>query len=77
MRVPEQEDYVCPENDSGTWVFLKFIESLHFAGNSFEWSLIWFSYINVCLLPLQISFPALASNTNLLLIFENRGEESE
>ncbi|KAI4301037.1 hypothetical protein L6164_034356 [Bauhinia variegata] len=30
VRVPEQEDNKSQENDSGTWLFLKFIESLYF-----------------------------------------------
>ncbi|KAK7277478.1 hypothetical protein RJT34_22491 [Clitoria ternatea] len=31
VRVSEQdEDFVCPENDSGTMMFLRFIESLYF-----------------------------------------------
>ncbi|KAJ1397865.1 hypothetical protein SESBI_31524 [Sesbania bispinosa] len=30
VKVPEQEEFVYPENDRGAWVFLKFIESLYF-----------------------------------------------
>lgn len=39
VRVPEQKDFVYPQNDSGTWMILKYIESLNYKGNSF---IIWF-----------------------------------
>ncbi|XP_057427468.1 uncharacterized protein LOC130720788 isoform X2 [Lotus japonicus] len=30
VRVPEQKDFVYPQNDSGTWMILKYIESLNY-----------------------------------------------
>jgi len=71
VRTPEQEEEECvsPENNSGSWMLSKFIELLYFEGKFY---LVWCLF----LIPLQIYFLGLSSNTKFLSLREEEKKHS-